>query len=235
MYNYDWDYFPARLHTTREIIYFLENIHNIGQIFQEKYNWANFIFGDSCHPFVSKDFQRFIHKKIDKDIRNIIFEISSRKVLYYKEIPINHFYAHMKYEKNLEQSFVEHLSKKSIFLTEIKLTDEDIEYDIDYIIKLCRVIFNENIQIHLIPHLNLKLKTNTYIEERNKMVLLLTDLANKQNIHLHDIGKYIEETQKDCFLESYMPDSFHYDETKYIAVKKFLAKKIQEASILYEK
>ncbi len=97
------------------------------------------------------------------------------------------------------------------------------------------MIFNENIQIHLIPHLNLKLKTNTYIEERNKMVLLLTDLAKKQNIHLHDIGKYIEETQKDCFLESYIPDSFHYDETKYIAIKKFLAKKIQEAPILYEK
>ena len=31
MYDYDWDYFAPRLHTTKEIIHFLENIDNITQ------------------------------------------------------------------------------------------------------------------------------------------------------------------------------------------------------------
>lgn len=28
MHLYNWDYFPARLHTTKEIVYFLQNIND---------------------------------------------------------------------------------------------------------------------------------------------------------------------------------------------------------------
>ena len=32
MYTYKWKYFPGRLHTTREILFFLNNIDNIQNI-----------------------------------------------------------------------------------------------------------------------------------------------------------------------------------------------------------
>lgn len=35
MYGYKWDYFPARLHSTTEILYFLDNINNIETIIND--------------------------------------------------------------------------------------------------------------------------------------------------------------------------------------------------------
>jgi len=47
MYEYKWDYFPGRLHTTKEIIFFLENIDNIENIINcNPHELTNMIFGD---------------------------------------------------------------------------------------------------------------------------------------------------------------------------------------------
>jgi hypothetical protein len=40
------------------------------------------------------------------------------------------------------------------------LSDNEIDYDLGHIIKICKEIFNENIEVHIIPHLNLKTKLN---------------------------------------------------------------------------
>ena len=107
------------------------------------------------------------------------------------------------------------------------LTDAEIAYDLGYIIQLCKTIFNENIEVHIIPHLNLKTKLhNSYIAERNKLVLLLEYLCKMYNIKIHNIGKYIENNSSDySFLEDYMSDSTHYSKD-YENVKAFLIREI---------
>lgn len=213
MYGYDWDYFPARLHTTREIIFFLENINNINNVINNNPSeLTNFIFGDIYHPGVIKDSTEFINKGVDKNIKKIIIEISSRKVMYYNDVPLNHFYTTI-YAPNYDT-----ISKK--------LTDEEIECDIKYIVDLCKTTFNENIEIHIIPHLNLKTKsTLDYICERNDFVNLLERLCHKYSIKIHNIGKYIENNNGESFLEDYMSDAVHYNED-YDKIQSFLINEI---------
>ena len=122
MYGYNWDYFPARLHSTKEVIYFLENITNIKDVVTtNKPDLLNCIFGDMNHNRVTKDFSNFIDKKIDKNTKKVIIEISTRKVRYYNNVPLNYYYS----------------NKSSFRLLETKiLTHDEIENDLIYIVKL---------------------------------------------------------------------------------------------------
>lgn len=218
MYDYDWNFFPARLHTTREIIFFLENITNIHHIIENNpSNLTNLIFGDIYHPGVINDSKQFMNNKIDKHISKIIMEISSRKVMYYKGIPLNYFY-----------SLIHADTVSKYKLIEKKLSDEEIDDDLNCIVKMCKTIFNEDIEIHIITHLNLKTKTTlNYIFERNSLVTLLERLGNKNNIKVHNVGKYIENHNNECFLEDYMPDSTHYS-MGYDIIKRFLINEIMK-------
>ena len=213
MYDYDWDYFPARLHTTKEIIFFLENINNINNIIESNPSeLTNFIFGDIYNPVVINDSKIFIDKSINTNINKIIIEISSQKVMYYNDIPLNYFYSQD--------------SKEQYNLVEKILTDEEVENDLNYIIKLSKSIFNENIDCHIIPHLNLKTRaTFDYIPGRNEFVNLLESLCNKYNIKIHNIGKYIENNNNDSFIEDYMNDSAHYSKD-YDKITLFLINEI---------
>jgi hypothetical protein len=217
MYGYVWDYFPARLHTTKEIIHFLKNINNVKNVIDNNPDGlTNFIFGDIYHPEVINDSTKFIDKNKNvnrnKNIKKIIMEISSRRVMYYNDIPLNYFYSQE--------------SKEQYNLVEKILTDEEIECDLNCIIKLCKSIFNENVELHIIPHLNLRTKsTLNYIYERNNLVNLLEGLCNKYNIKIHNIGKYIENNNNHSFIEDYMRDSTHYSKD-YDKVKSFLSKEI---------
>lgn len=217
MYDYDWDYFPARLHTTREIIFFLENITNIQNVIDNNpWELQNFIFGDSCHPEIITDFNKFMNKSINKNLNKIIIEISSKKVMYYNDIPLNYYYSRI----------YDLASNTKCKIIDKILTDEEIDNDIDCIIKLCKQIFNENIEVHIIPHLNLKTKSNLdYISERNHLVNLLEYSCNKYNIKIHNVGKYIENNYTDCFLEDYMSNSLHYSKD-YDKIKAFLISEI---------
>jgi hypothetical protein len=217
MYGYAWAFFPARLHTTKEIIHFLDNIDNIKIVIDNNPNGlTNCIFGDIYNKEVINDSINFINKNINKNINKIIMEISSRKVMYYNDIPLNYYYSQgIKEQYNLVEKI---------------LTDEEIDSDLNYIIKLCKSIFNENIELHIIPHLNLKTKpTLDYIFERNIFVNLLEYLCNKYNIKIHNVGKYIENNNNnnnnDSFLEDYMSDSTHYSKD-YDKVKSFLINEI---------
>ena len=212
MYGYPWDYFPARLHTTREIIHFLENIDNIKNVIDNNpYELTNFIFGDIYHHSVVNDAIKFMNRNVtNKNINKIIMEISSKKIMYYDDIPLNYYYSRE--------------SKEEYNLVEKILTDEEIECDLIYIIQLCKSIFDENVELHIITHLNLKTKTTLdYICERNNLVNLLENLGDKYNVKIYNIGKYIERnnTNKICFLEDYMSDSAHYSRG-YHNVKNFL-------------
>ena len=191
----------------------VKNIDNIKNVIDNNpKELSNFIFGDIYHPQVINDSINFINKNINKNINKIIMEICSRKVMYYNDIPLSYFYSQG--------------SRRQYNLVEKILTDQEIDCDLNYIIKLCKSIFNENIELHIIPHLNLKTKsTLDYICERNNFVNLLEYLCNKYNIKMHNVGKYIENNNKDSFLEDYMSDATHYSKD-YDKVKSFLINEI---------
>ena len=76
MYSYKWRYFPARLHTTREILFFLNNINNIQNIIN-KYpsELSDIIFGDICNPVLLKQTNHYINtitKSVISSIEKII-------------------------------------------------------------------------------------------------------------------------------------------------------------------
>lgn len=213
MYGYKWNYFPARLHSTKEIIYFLENISNMKEIIKNNpKDLLNCIFGDIYHNDLKKLSENFINKKVDKTTKKVILEICTRKVRYYNNIPLSDNYS-SKY------NFCDLPTKI--------LTDDEIDNDLIYIVKLCKIVFNEDTEVHIIPHLNLKTKLGDYIHERSEFVLTLERLCVKNNINLHNIGKYIESIDKEACIESYMADSRHYSNSKgYAIIKQFLVERI---------
>ena len=211
MYDYPWICFPGRLHSTKEVMFFLENIENLQRIISENPpHLTNLIFGDMNHPAIHNDVMKFVNKEVDRTIRKIIIEISSKKVIYHNNIPLNWYYA-QRYNQ-----------VRPTMVTKV-LTDEEIDSDIRRIIELCKTIFNEHIDVHIIPHLNLKSRTlNDYIPERNKLVDALETACNVHSIQFHNIGKHIETTNGGlCFIEEYMADSTHYSKG-YEQVKEFL-------------
>ena len=200
MYGYPWNYFPGRLHSTREIVFFLENITTIKEIISNNpEDLTNFIFGDIYHADIKEASKKWLNTDINRNINKIVIEISSRKVRYYNDIPLNYFYSQA--NKNKQYNLVCKI-----------LTDEEIDYDLAYIVKLCKRVFNENTEVHIIPHLNLRIRsTNEYIFERSTLVNLLEQVCSKYNIQIHNVGKYIEEYNgSDSFIEEYMKDSTHY-------------------------
>lgn len=218
MYCYPWKYFPARLHSTREIIYFLENINNIKNVIDANPNdLTNIIFGDIYHSFVKKDSLRFFDTNIDKNIDKLILEISSRKVNYYNNIPLSHYYS-KRYN-----------TKKKYNIIEKNLSDEEIEYDLLYILKISKEIFNSTIEINIIPHLNLRTKIeNAYIEKRNILVNLIEEICIRHNIKIINVGKYLElNCSKDIFLEDFMYDKInqHY-KADNLEIKALIIEKI---------
>uniref|UniRef100_A0A6C0ILC8 Uncharacterized protein n=1 Tax=viral metagenome TaxID=1070528 RepID=A0A6C0ILC8_9ZZZZ len=73
MYEYDWKYFPARLHTTKEIINFLENIDNIQTLLNNNPPDLSYhIFGGINHPGVINDSITFMNTTINKNIKKLI-------------------------------------------------------------------------------------------------------------------------------------------------------------------
>ena len=89
-------------------------------------------------------------------------------------------------------------------------------------------VFNTNIEIHIIPHLNLKSSAlNSYIPKRQELVRLLESICTKFQIKFHDIGKFLEtlDNPDDKILEIYMRDSTHFS-YGYTFVKSFLVDRI---------
>ena len=215
MEGYYWNYFPARLHSTREIIFFLEHITEIEKVIKARpRDLTNFIFGDIYNPGVKGEALRFISTKLDREIDAVILEISSRKLMYYNDTPLNYFYA----ASNLDKQYV---------LVPKILTDEEVEQDLRRIVELCRTVFNDRIEIHIIPHLNLKTRaSNDYIRDRAAFVNLLERLCTKYGIPLHNIGRYLENRNSECVLEDYMPDGAHYNKDCEETIKAYLLQEI---------
>ena len=221
MEGYPWDFFPARLHTTREILFFLKNIDGIHALL-ERYpkGLRGKIFGDLYHPDVIEKSKAFMNRKVSKNIGKLILEISSRTVCYYKDTPLNEFY--IRDNEPLIRNYK---------LISKELSDIEIEKDIYEIYEISKKIFNETIELHIIPHLNLKSKAlGTYIPKRNSLVLLLESICNTLHIQFHPIGVYLEKIDGSLYIEDYMKDSTHYS-NGYDKVKEYLLTNAAAASV----
>lgn len=208
MYGYTWNFFPARLHSTKEILYFLENINRIKDVLKENPNAC--IFGGMCNPDVRSSVEKFAEAPPDfKKVNKLILEICTRKVCYYNTIPVSHYYysAHFKGEE---------------------ICDEEIERDIARILELSKKVFHPSCEVHVIPHLNLKSQVlSAKIPERNALARVLYWACLKYGAAFHDIATHLEHmySGEDTTLETYMADSTHYS-FGYERVKLFLEKRI---------
>ncbi len=204
MYEYNWNHFRARLHTTREILYFLENIRNIDKIVERTSNeLIGLIFGDLFNPQVVYRTSTYTKNGIDDigSVKKLILEISSRKLYYYNNIPLNYYCT--SYNPDT-------ITKYGITFKE--LSDTEIIEDLIRIKHLSKQIFHKDVAIHVIPHLNLKLKaTDAYIPKRDALVKLLMIVSSHLDFQFHHIGMFLEVINKDtAFLEHYMEDHTHY-------------------------
>ena len=109
-----------------------------------------------------------------------------------------------------------------------ELSDQEIEEDLIYIKELIKSIFNEKTQLHIIPNINMKLtETNDYIPKRNHLVLTLEELCSKHQIHIHNVGKFMETQTEFKFLEDVMPNGgSHYSKQSKKIITEYLNKSI---------
>ena len=221
MSEYKWNFFPGRLHTTKEIIFFIENIDKVKSIIDSNPgDLTNLIFGDIYHPDIKEDSEKIIQSLSlcdKKEIKKLILEISSRSLYYYDKVPLNAFYT---------KKYITEQDNYDLKL--VQLSDLEIENDIKHILELSKRVFNNDVEIHIIPHLNVKSSTlNNYIPKRQELVRLLELICIKFSIKFHDIGKFLEtfHNPDDEILELYMNDSTHFS-YGYTLVKSFLVDRI---------
>lgn len=210
-------YFPPRLHTTKEIIYFLNNINKINEL-QKIYNndLLNIIFGDCYHESVKKQFTKFV-KNINSYVNFInIFcaEISSRKLYYHDDIPINYFYT-------TDELITKYNLKYHI------LTDDELKNDIIEINNLVKNIFNENTQFIVITHVDLKLKTtNDYIMDRHVFVNLIETICYQLSIKCINPSLYFQQNDIFYFGDVTKNDTTHYSKKGKQMIYKHIIKSI---------
>ena len=206
MYDNSWNYFPGRLHSTREMLFFLEHRQHIQSVL-EPIELANTIWGDICHPGIRADVQKWIEKPYEPT-KALILEICSRNVYYYKDIPLNHYYV-------LKAPHL--IAKYGLRLVE--LSDKEIEQDLVKILEAAK-----GLAVHIIPHLNLRSRAlGTVIPKRDAFVQLLERLCATYKVPFWNIGAHIEQQEPGAYLEEYMADSVHWSRS-YDAIKLFLSK-----------
>lgn len=199
--------FPPRLHSTTEIIHFLENYHSLDFSDPKSY----FIYGGCNHPGIVKESQDFLTTKTLHFCQQLCIEICTRKVAYDIDtgLPMNAFYLTSEFYRQYCPIHINY---------EIKIqTDEEIKNDISKIIEILRTKFNI-FKIYILTPVNLKLKTtNTYIVERSSLSLLLKSIYPLTI----DIGLILESIFPDAYLEDVLPDNIHYEQNSIYISKIF--------------
>ena len=215
---YPWTPFVSRLYTTREI-------HQVIDMFDGDYTtWVNrFSQDDVCTIWLLCDMGHIgtgwgwegsgltLEPKSDpKDVKDIIIEVSSRKVyrVEYQNEPwwvSKHYFE--AYTDNWTSDNIDHWKRSNL----ITLTEEEISEDLKRIKDLIKVKFHPEARLHVIPHLNLKTsKDGDYIPARAELANLLESACKKHDINFCNVGKHLEDTYRKPWLDICMPDSTHY-------------------------
>ncbi len=182
-------HFPARLHTTKEIINFLNNYNKIDL----NMNDANYIYGDLLHPIVKKDSIAYCNNMnhIFDSVTSIFLEITSRKYILNNGVVYNNFY----YNKN---------NDKTINIIE----DDELFSDLLHIKYLLKNMFGID-KIVVIPHINLLLDNGEKIVARDNLKSSLEKICKILEIEFLDINKAFPEGS---YFKDFAPDSKHYSE-----------------------
>lgn len=207
-------HFPARLHTTKEIINYLNNYNKIDLDMVD----ANYIYGDLLHPIVKKDSITYCNSMnhIFDSVSTVFIEISSRKYVVNNGIVYNNFY----------------YNKKDKKVNIIK--DKELFSDLLHIKYLLKNMFGIE-SIIIIPHINLLLDNGEKIDARDQLKNSLENICKKLKIEFLDINNAFPEGS---YFKDIAPDTKHYSKkgnylaSKYInnfLYKKFKTKKEHNA------
>lgn len=189
-------FFPPRLHTTKEILNYLNNYDNLNL----DYKYSNVIYGDWNHFMVIDKMNEYLnnYNLIFKNIDTVYIEISSKKNYIYDGHYLNYFYVE---KKNIDKSNMEY----------VNLTYDEMFKDLKKIKKICLKKFNFK-KIIVITHVNLKLKkTNAYIKSRNDLVNILIQICKELDIEIIVPEKKILKIYDNIFLEDVLYDGLHWN------------------------
>lgn len=180
-------HFPARLHTTKEIINFLNNYNKIDLNMVD----ANYIYGDLLHPNVKKDSITYCDNMnhIFNSVTTIFLEITSRKYIINNGVVYNNYY----YNSN---------NDKQIKIIE----DGELYSDLLHIKFLLKNLFGIE-SIVVIPHINLLLENGKKIAARDDLKSSLEKICKLLNINFLDINNAFPEGS---YFKDIAPDSKHY-------------------------
>lgn len=180
-------HFPARLHTTKEIINFLNNYNRIDLNRVD----VNYIYGDLLHPSVKKDSIVYCNNMnhIFDSVTTIFLEITSRKYVLNEGVVYNNFYynAENKYKINI-------------------IDDSELFSDLLHIKFLLKNLFDVE-SIVVIPHINLLLDNGEKIVGRDNFKTSLEKTCELLKIEFLDINKAFPEGS---FFKYIAPDTKHY-------------------------
>jgi hypothetical protein len=200
--------FPPRLHSTKEIIYFLENYDRVNL----EHTDIDYIYADILHPGVIEDSIKFIEKSntIFENIDTLVIEICSRKVCILNNIPYSDYKNAGKYPSTV-------------------LTYDDMKTDLIYIKQLLQSRFNIS-NLLVISHVSLPLKqSNNVILDRENLCFDLENICNELSINFINPAKlYSKNIQNELFLEDVLPDTIHYENDEYLNTMFNEIKKIYE-------
>ena len=188
-------FFPPRLHSTKEVIYFLNNFENL--YFEDTI--ANFIYGGCRHPLnypLAVAFrENFKFNSVDS-VDAVICEICSNKVYMQGDVPFNAY-------------LIKDLTNTRIGFQEIIMTKEDIYNDLQIIKDILFNKFNIS-KLEIITHVDLPLEDNKFIVDRRSLVENLEQVCVDLNIKCYSTGKIILKEYPNILLNTVLHDGFHY-------------------------
>jgi len=191
-------FFPPRLHSTKEFIYFLNNFENLD--FDSPMQC--FIYGDCRHNLCydkAIEFRKNFtskHDLADSGIDTVIFEICTNKVYMRGDVPFNDFYTRNAY------------LREDLF-DKIVMTKEDLIEDLKIISDILITKFNIS-KIAIITHIDLPLENGELIPSRHALVENLEDISQDLNIPIYSLGKIFEADFNGISIKDVLPDDFHY-------------------------
>ena len=182
-------HFPARLHTTKEIINFLNNYNKIDLNMAD----ANYIYGDLLHQSVKQDSIIYCNNMnhIFDSVTTVFLEITSRKYILNEGVVYNNYYYNN--AKNKPINIID---------------DGELFSDLLHIKYLLKNLFDVN-SIVVIPHIDLLLDNGEKIVGRDNLKCSLERICKKLNIYFLDINKAFPEGSH---FKDIAPDALHYSQ-----------------------
>lgn len=183
-------HFPARLHTTKEIINFLNNYNKIDLNMDD----ANYIYGDLLHPLCIHDSVVYCNNMnhIFDSVTTVFLEITSRKYILNNGVIFNNYY-YNHYNRN---------NDKTITI----IDDDELFSDLRDIKSLFKNLFGIE-SLVVIPHISLLLDNGEKIDAREDLKSSLEKICEILNIEFLDVNKAFPEGS---YFKDFAPDSKHY-------------------------